>query len=59
MGGEIKESKVLSSRMTIWLSKELEQMIVDLRKTDRFCRCSLSEVARELLERGLKELEEE
>lgn len=40
-------------RMTISIPAELEQAIVDLRKTDRFCRSSYTEIIREVLSAGL------
>lgn len=41
-------------RQSISLTPELEQAIFELRKTDEFCRCSVSEIMRILLLRGLK-----
>lgn len=40
-------------RMSISLPDEIEQAIVDLRKTDAFCRCSYSEIIRTLIAAGL------
>lgn len=36
-------------RFAITLSEDMEQSLYDLRKTDEYCRCSLSEIIRSLL----------
>lgn len=41
-------------RKSISLPLELEQAILNLRKTERFCRCSISEIMRVLLIKGLQ-----
>lgn len=46
-------------RMTISLPDELDKRILELKKDDRFVRCSYSEVARQILERGFRVLEAE
>lgn len=46
-----------SKRMSISLTDDMEQAIVNLRKTDRFCRSSYSEIIRELLRVGLKAMD--
>lgn len=46
-------------RISVSLSPEMEQRIVDLRKTDKFCRSSLSEIIRTVLEEGMKGIAEE
>ena len=46
-----------SKRMSISLTDDMEQAIVNLRKTDRFCRSSYSEIIRELLRAGLKAMD--
>lgn len=46
-------------RMTISLPDELDKRILALKKDDRFIRCSYSEVARQILERGFEVLEAE
>ncbi len=43
-----------NKRMSISISSEMEQAIVELRKTDRFCRSSYAEIIRELLAVGLR-----
>lgn len=40
-------------RISISIPGSLDEKILALRKTDRFVRCSYSEIARKLLERGL------
>lgn len=40
-------------RITIALPDEIDKRILDLRKDDRFIRCSYAEIVRQLLERGL------
>lgn len=44
-------------RMSISLNEDMENKIVNLRKTDEYCRCSYSEIIRKLLEQGLKTIE--
>lgn len=39
-------------RMTISLPDELDKKILELKKDDRFVRCSYSEVVRQLLDDG-------
>ena len=41
-------------RISISIPGSLDEKILALRKTDRFVRCSYSEIARQLLERGLE-----
>ena len=50
-----KEAKKMSDmkRMSISLPSELEEAIISLRKTDRFCRSSYAEIIREVLNVGL------
>lgn len=40
-------------RMSITLPEELERKIVELRKTEKFCRASYAEIIRMLLVAGL------
>ena len=47
------------TRKSISLTPELEKAIFELRKTERFCRCSVSEIMRILLIRGLEAEEHE
>ena len=42
-------------RMSLTLPKELEDAIVKLRKTDKYCRMSYAEIIRQLIEVGLNE----
>lgn len=41
------------SRLTISLTPEIEEKVLELRRTDRFCRCSLSEIIRALIVAGI------
>ena len=41
-------------RMTISIPVEMEESIVELRKTDRFCRSSYAEIIREVLNAGME-----
>lgn len=41
-------------RITIALPDEIDKKILELRKDDRFVRCSYAEIVRQILERGLK-----
>lgn len=40
-------------RMSISIPRDIEQAIVDMRKTDEFCKCSYSEIIRTLIAAGL------
>ena len=40
-------------RMSIAIPDELDNRILALRKTDKFIRCSYSEIVRRIIERGL------
>jgi len=42
-------------RMTVTLTAEQKRRIVEMRKTDEFCQCSIAEIIRTLLERALPE----
>lgn len=41
-------------RRTVSLPHETNERIISLRKTDKYCRCTLSEITRNLIEIGLK-----
>lgn len=41
-------------RRSVSLPHDTNERIINLRKTDKFCRCSLSEITRHLIEIGLK-----
>ena len=43
-------------RMTISIPVEMEESIVELRKTDRFCRSSYAEIIREVLNAGMEKI---
>lgn len=40
-------------RVTISLPEEIDKQILELRKDDRFVRCSYAAIVRQMLERGL------
>lgn len=44
-------------RMTISIPVEMESAIVELRKTDLFCRSSYAEIIREILNAGMSKIE--
>lgn len=44
-------------RVTITLPDHIDQKILEVRKDDQFVRCSYSEIARQLLDLGLKAYE--
>lgn len=46
-------------RISISIPASLDEKILALRKTDRFVRCSYSEITRQLLERGLEPISTE
>lgn len=41
-------------RLSVVLSPELEKKLYDLRKTDEYCRMSISEIFRTYFEKGLE-----
>lgn len=46
-----------TKRMSISLPPELEQAVIELRKTDRFCRCSYAEIIRQLMQAGIDRMQ--
>lgn len=46
-------------RVTISLPEELDKRLMDLKKDDRFVRCSYSELVRKVLDHGFAVFEEE
>lgn len=46
-------------RITISLPDELDKRILEMRKDDRFVRCSYSEITRKMLELGFQAFEAE
>lgn len=40
-------------RITISLPEKLDKQILELRKDDRFVRCSYSEIVRQIVEQGI------
>lgn len=53
---ELKGERGLTNqkRFCVAMTPELEEKIVDLRKTDKYCRKSLSEIVRILIQKGLE-----
>lgn len=45
-----------NKRMSISLPDDLERRLVELRKTERFCRCSYAEIIREVIGVGIGEI---
>ena len=45
----------MKRRLSLIISEEMENQIIELRKTDEYCRKSFSEIIRELIETGLDE----
>lgn len=41
-------------RRSVSLPQEIDDRIVALRKSDKYCRCTLSQITRQLIEIGLK-----
>lgn len=46
-------------RVTIAFPDDMDERILELRKDDRFVRCSYSEIVRQILERGFQAFETE
>ena len=46
-------------RITISIPDELDKKIVEVRKDDRFIRCTYSEIVRQILANGLEKLSAE
>lgn len=49
---EVKKMEKMN-RMTISVTPEIERAVVELRKTNEFCRSSYSEIIRQLIIKGL------
>ena len=54
----VKEN-VETKRMSLSLPRELEAAVIDLRKTDEYCRCSYAEIIRRLMQLGLERIKAE
>ena len=52
-GDNVSEA-VKDWRITVSLTKEQENAIVELRKTDEYARCSFGEIIRRLIDAGLE-----
>lgn len=46
-------------RVTIAVPDHIDQMVLNMRKDDRFVRCSYSEIVRQMLDLGIKAYEQE
>lgn len=46
-------------RVTITVPDDVDQKVLQLRKDDRFVRCSYSEIVRQMLDLGIKAYERE
>ena len=44
----------MKQRVSLVIPDELNDALIELRKTDEFCRCSYSEIIRRLMEMGLE-----
>ena len=56
IGGELMTE---ATRRTVSLPGDVEEALIKLRKTDRFCKCSYSEIVRQLVVAGLATTREE
>ena len=45
-------------RINVSIPADLEKRIIDMRKTDEYCRSSISDIIRKMLEKGLDEVEQ-
>lgn len=45
-------------RMSISLTPELDRAVLDLRKTEEYCRCSYVEIIRVLMAAGVKAMDD-
>jgi hypothetical protein len=52
MGGGVVLRKL--KKFTVCMTDEQQREILEMRKTDEYCRCSLSEIARNVFDRGIK-----
>lgn len=46
-------------RASVVIPSDVEQAIIDMRKRDEFARCSISEILRSLINRGLESYEQD
>lgn len=47
----------MQKRMSISINEEMDKKIIELKKTDQYCRCSYAEIVRQLIEAGIKATE--
>ena len=45
-------------RLTIYLSEELDEAVLELRRTREYCRCSYAEIIRVMMTEGAKAIKE-
>lgn len=55
--GESKVRNDTQKRMSISINEEMDQKIIELKKTDKYCRCSYSEIIRQLIKAGMEVIE--
>ena len=53
----MQEKTSEGKRMSLSLPAELEKAVIELRKTERFCRCSYAEIIRALMQLGLERID--
>ncbi len=46
-------------RRSVSTTREMDERIIRLRKTDKYARCSISEIIRRMIEKGLEQEEKE
>lgn len=49
-----KANQTQTNRVTVMIPDEIDKKILEFKKTDRFIKCSYSEVVRFLLDKGIK-----
>lgn len=47
----------MQKRMSISINEEMDKKIIELKKTDKYCRCSYAEIVRQLIEAGIEVIE--
>lgn len=47
----------MQRRMSVSINEETDKKIIEMKKTDEYCRCSYSEIIRKLIEEGIKTIE--
>ena len=44
----------MQKRMSISINEEMDKKIIELKKTDKYCRCYYAEIVRQLIEAGIE-----